>query len=90
MQAADLACAQEADEVIRALLTQGYDYAHKRAEIAELFDMQLYNGNWDATTFFDDGTPELRFIQEDEYDQHMVEQPEYLVFAAGHYVIVEE
>lgn len=83
-------CLQEADEVILALQKEGYDYSHKRAEIAQLFDEQLYHGNWDCTTDFDDGTPDLRLIQEDEYDQHMdlEDKPDTLTYAAGHYVIL--
>jgi hypothetical protein len=33
----------------------------------------LFQGNWDSTTDFEDGTPNLRIIQEDEYDQSMDE-----------------
>jgi len=80
----------EADEVIKALLKEGLDYSAKREDIARLFDEQLYNGNWDCTTDFEDGTPDLRLIQEDEYDQHMDDEvkPEPITYAAGHYVIL--
>lgn len=83
-------CLGEADEVIKALLETGLDYSAKREEIARLFYDQLYNGNWDCTTDFDDGTPDLRLIQEDEYDQHMDDddKPETLTYAAGHYVML--
>ena len=83
-------CMAEADEVIKALLEEGHDYTAKREEIARLFNEQLYDGNWDCTTDFGDGTPDLRLIQEDEYDQHMDDdlKPESITFAAGHYVIL--
>ena len=83
-------CLSEADEVVKALLEHGLDYTAKREEIAQLFDDYLYNGNWDCSTDFDDGTPDLRLIQEDEYDQHMLddEKPETLTYAAGHYVML--
>ncbi len=75
---------QAADAVIAALLPE-YDYQHKRQEIADLFEHFLWNGNWDCQTHFDDDTLDLRFIQEDEFDQHS-EETEYEVFAAGHYI----
>lgn len=83
-------CLQEADQVIKALLEHGLDYSHKREAIAQLFDDYLYNGNWDCSTDFDNGTPDLRLIQEDEYDQHMEDEdrPDTLTYAAGHYVMV--
>jgi hypothetical protein len=83
-------CTQEADEVIKALQEHGLDYTHKRDDIAQLFEEYLYNGNWDCTTDFEDGTPDLRLIQEDEYDQHMDDdlKPEPIVYAAGHYVML--
>ena len=86
----DTSCFAEADEVIKALLAEGYDYTAKRDDIARLFDDYLYNGNWDCSTDFDDGTPDLRLIQEDEYDQHMDDEdkPETLTYAAGHYVML--
>lgn len=82
---------RSADDVIRKLAEHGKDYSSKRDDIARLFNEQLYQGFWDSSTSFDDGTPDLRLIQEDEYDQHMDDdgKPEYLCYAAGHYVIVE-
>lgn len=90
MSAINTECLAEADQVIKALLEEGLDYSAKREDIARLFDEQLYNGNWDCTTDFEDGTPDLRLIQEDEYDQHMDDEvkPESITFAAGHYVIL--
>ena len=83
-------CTQEADEVIAALQKHGLDYTAKRDHIAQLFSEYLYNGNWDCTTDFEDGTLDLRLIQEDEYDQHMDndDKPETLTYAAGHYVML--
>jgi len=90
MSTSSTECLAEADQVIKALLEEGLDYSSKREDIARLFDEQLYNGNWDCTTDFEDGTPDLRLIQEDEYDQHMDDdlKPESITFAAGHYVIL--
>lgn len=87
---------QEADDVIAALLKHGHDYSSKRAEIEDLFTNQLYEGNWDSSTDFGDSTPDLRLIQEDEYDQHMDDggedgedqRPAYIVYASGHYVML--
>ena len=90
MSAINTECLAEADQVIKALLEEGLDYSAKREDIARLFEEQLYNGNWDCTTDFEDGTPDLRLIQEDEYDQHMDDdlKPEYITFAVDHYVIL--
>lgn len=90
MSAINTECLAEADQVIKALFEEGLDYSAKREDIARLFDEQLYNGNWDCTTDFGDGTQDLRLIQEDEYDQHMDDEikPESITFAAGHYVIL--
>lgn len=62
-----------ADEVIDALKKHGLDYSAYRDTIAqEAFDEGLLEGNWDVTVTFDDPKlKDLRFIQEDEYDQHM-------------------
>lgn len=89
MAEADTNCTQEADEVIAALQEHGLDYTTKRDHIAQLFSEYLYNGNWDCCTDFDDGTPDLRLIQEDEYDQHMDDdKPETITYAAGHFVML--
>jgi len=79
----------EADEVIKSVLTHsGHDYTSKRVEIAEHFDNVLWEGNWVATLDFTD-MPRLKFMQEDEYDQHMGDDPpDYDVFAGGHYIII--
>ena len=45
-------------------------YASKVAAIQKLYDDGIYKGNWDVCTEFDDGTPNLRFIEDNEYDQH--------------------
>ena len=84
---------KRADEIISDLAKLGYDYANKRTLIADLLNNYLWNGNWGSCVDFDDGTPSLRLIQEDEYDQHMgndEDKPEYATYSAGHYVIVEK
>lgn len=80
-----------AEEVVKSILSEyGLDYTAHKLEIAQFFDDYLWNGNWDMLIDFDN-MPRLRFIQEDEYDQHMGdEQPEYDVFSGGHYIIVHD
>ncbi|MNK40199.1 hypothetical protein D3C87_588420 [compost metagenome] len=82
-----------ADQVIKDLAAQGHDYSAHREEIARVFDEYLFNGNWDSCTEIDlPDVQELRFIQEDEYDQHMDNDPDkpewddMLGYMAGHYV----
>lgn len=81
--------ATSADSVITALSGLGHDYSGKRDGIIELFG-RLYRGNWDCSTSFEDGTQDLRLIQEDEFDQHadddMPDHDDQLCYAAGHYV----
>lgn len=80
-----------ADGVILLLAQHApqHDYSSKRDDIARLIDDDIWNGNWDTSTSFDDGTPDIRLIQEDEYDQHMDdgdedgnERPDSIAFAA--------
>lgn len=49
------------------------DYSQHRIQIAsELYDKGLWNGNWDSSVELEDSElPDLRLIQEDEYDQSM-------------------
>lgn len=81
-----------ANDVIKELKEAGHDYQKHQTEIAEFFDEYLYNGNWDCTLHFDGDTKSLRFIQEDEFDQHhsgdMPEFDEQVCFASGHYVFL--
>jgi hypothetical protein len=87
--------AKSADQAIADLLASGNsDYTPHREAIIETFKL-LLNGNWDCTTDIDqDGAnalPDLRFIQEDEYDQSMDEDDkealgDELTYTAGHYV----
>jgi hypothetical protein len=87
--------AESADTAIASLLASGCgDYTPHRAALIETFKL-LEEGNWDCTTDIDqDGAgalPDLRFIQEDEYDQHMddgdkEELGEEIAFTNGHYV----
>lgn len=62
-----------AAEVIDALRAKGLDYgAHHDTIALQLFDEGLFQGNWDSRTDLQDPTlPDLRAINEDEYDQHM-------------------
>ncbi len=66
-----------ADRVIAQLnKITGRNYISCREDIAVLFDTQLFDGNWDASTDWDDtvtGVPNLRIIQEDEFDQSMTD-----------------
>tara|TARA_R110000851_G_C12650471_1_gene520123 strand:+ start:42 stop:338 length:297 start_codon:yes stop_codon:yes gene_type:complete len=66
-----------ATNVLKTLMDSAYtDIEGLRrnfGQLIELFEKELYNGDYDATTDFEDGTPNLRIIQEDEYDQSMDE-----------------
>ena len=69
---------QEAYDAADQLISQvrankGLDYSKYRELIAQqLFDEGMLEGNWDVTTDLGDSIlPELRAVQEDEYDQHM-------------------
>lgn len=63
---------READAIIAEITT--HDYSAGREEIANVLDKYLYNGVWDMETNFEnDLLPDLRIIQEDEYDQSMDE-----------------
>jgi hypothetical protein len=81
---------QAADQVIADIKASGGpDYSAAREDIIKLFDETLWNGNWDATTDLDGGLRNLRFIQEDEFDQHMDDGPEHeeqICYTEGHYV----
>lgn len=81
-----------ANQVIKDLLEAGHgDYTAQREDIARVMDDDIWNGNWDATLEGTDGRADLRFIQEDEYDQSMDEddKPEWdamLASGSGFYV----
>lgn len=80
-----------ADEIITDVKNAtGIDYSWNRDEIAEVFDEYLWNGNWDWITDFAPPMRDLRFIQEDEFDQHatsdMPDHDEQICYSAGHYV----
>lgn len=82
---------QTTDKVIADILAHGgKDYTPAKQNIADLFNDILWCGNWDATTELDPalGLPNLRFIQEDEYDQVMDNQgvPNQICYTCGHYV----
>jgi hypothetical protein len=68
---------QEATRVIETLEKAGYAHIEglrkNFAQLVEVFEEDLFQGNWDSTTDFEDGTPNLRIIQEDEFDQSMDE-----------------
>ena len=81
-----------ADEIITDVKqATGIDYSGEREKIAETFDEDLWNGNWDSSTDFEHPViRDLRFIQEDEFDQHasddMPDHDEQICYSAGHYV----
>lgn len=84
---------KEADYLIVDILKKsGVDYSSKKEELAKCFVDDLWNANYDCTLTFDDGTPEIRFLQEDEYDQHMDddEKPDYDFYSCGYYIILEK
>lgn len=81
-----------ADEVIAGILkVDGINYSAAREEIARVFDEELWEGNYDASTDFEN-LPNLRLIQEDEYEQSMDEdedrpdEDDQIGYFAGHYV----
>lgn len=66
------------------------DYSPCKDIILEHFETQLLNGNWDSEIYFET-LPRLRFMQEDEYDQHMGDNPpEYDFFLASWYIAIEK
>jgi hypothetical protein len=84
---------QAADEVIAGIKeANGLDYTPVRDDIAKLFHEDLFNGNWDSSTDFDPvhDLPDLRIIEENEYDQSMDNDPDRpedeIGYFAGHYV----
>ncbi len=85
-------CLKEADGVISDLKKNGHDYSQYRIEIEKLFSEYLYNGEWDMTSDFYGDKEDLRFIQEDHYDQHMdhdEDKPSWddmICFTEGHYI----
>lgn len=69
----------------------GMDYSSQRQFIEDWAAEDMWNGDWDVTINFDEGGPrDLRFIQEDEYEQHMDEdedRPENDIgYVDGYYV----
>lgn len=86
---------KSADHVIKKLIEAGApDYSSKRQEIADLFDNHLWQGNWDCQTDFEDDMQNLRFIQEDEFDQSMDDESKdgmkEICFSEGHYIFYED
>lgn len=83
-----------ADKVIKAVTDVSLiDHSAGRDEIARVFDEQLWNGNWISSTDFDPalGFKDLRFYQEDEFDQHLDEdetpdEDDFIAYIDGHYV----
>ena len=74
MKTMDEQCLDAADEIIELMGKEGHDYSPHRQQIAdELYRDGVWNGNWDSITEFGDDLPDLRLIQEDEYDQSMDE-----------------
>lgn len=82
---------QAADNIIASLPPL---WANARNEIADLFENDLWNGNWDSYLEVD-GLPTVRFIQEDEFDQSMDDddkpsEDNYHDFVEGHYIYILE
>lgn len=73
------AALEAADELIKLLKTHNLNYTNYRELLAkELFHAGLLNGNYEVTTDLHDPIlPDLKLIQEDEYDQHMNDRPPY-------------
>lgn len=63
-------------EIVELLKIRGYgDFSQYRDQIAnDLYENGIWQGNWDSSTNL--GTVTLRLIQEDEYDQHMDNDPD--------------
>lgn len=85
--------AKLADQVIEAIKSKnGTDYTPVRDELTAMFDDDLLNGNWSTRSDFGvPGLPELRIIEENEYDQSMDEdeKPDWdsmVVDISGYYV----
>ena len=67
----------EAKCIADFLESEGFpEYQNKLQELSDLYDNGIYEGNWDVSTNFDDGTRDIRIIQEDEYEQHMDDSDE--------------
>ena len=83
-----------ANLIIAELLKfSGIDYTPKLFKIAKNYDNYLMRGHWYNTVEFEDENfPNIRLIQEDEYDQHMDddEKPDYDLFVDGYYVIINQ
>jgi hypothetical protein len=56
-----------ADATIALLDGHDLDYSTKREDLATVF-VRLSQGDYDCTTSFQDGTPDLRFIKTEEYE----------------------
>lgn len=60
------------NDVLKQLEEAGYDYSSCREAIARMFDEELLNGHQDnIVEAVIHGMKNLRFIQEDHYDQFM-------------------
>lgn len=81
-----------ADRIIKAVKDKnGNDYSVLRDDLIALFDNELFNGFWDTTLDAEDsGLPNLRIIEENEYDQSMDEGDKKKlgkpICYVGHYV----
>lgn len=80
-----------ADRLIAAIKAEnGTDYTPVRDELIAMFDDDLLNGNWDTTSDFGGALPDLRIIEENEYDQSMDEdeKPDWdsMIVNIGYYV----
>lgn len=80
------------DLVISELLDfTDIDYSPKRKEIEKAYVNKLSQGDCDVVIFFDDENfPDLRFMQEDHYDQHMDEDDKdgYHIYVNSYYILI--
>lgn len=81
------------DEIKRS---KGIDFQPHFDTIASDIENYVYNGNWDHTIDVDDANfPDIRVIEENEYDQHMDEDDEDtpswddLLQVGSYYLLVE-
>lgn len=67
--------AQRMVDIIKS--AKGIDFQPHVGAIASDIENYVYNGNWDHTIDVEDSNfPDIRVIEENEYDQHMDEDDE--------------
>ena len=71
-------CHRDAVRIADTLRKIDNVYWRKINDFTAIYSNGIYNGVWDVQTDFNDGTRNLRFIQEDEFDQHRTDDmPEW-------------